>query len=252
MLGLIVRFCICFSLITALQTGSVIIANASSPTINFQGRLLDPVTGSMKADGIYTMLFGIYTTETGGAPVWTEKKDVKVANGLFNSILGNTTPFQGSLFNGQLLWVGVTVGSDPQMTPRQQLTYVPYAAYSNNADTLDGVDSNNFSSSSHTHPTLPLACGYISQYDPLLRNGSYNVDSAVWNDSLSRFEITLTGHYFSITDIAVATLIGDTGLCPAGATIRTTSVNGKLIVYIVNSAGSKIKCSFHFISYHGQ
>ncbi len=78
------------------------------------------------------------------------------------------------------------------------------------------------------------------------------MDNALWNETLLRWEITLTGGYYSTNDITNATLLGDTGSCPAGVSIRTTTVDGKLLVYIVNSAGTKINCSFHFVSFYGQ
>lgn len=221
---------------------------ASNPKLHYQGRLLNPTTGAIKADGNYTMLFGIYTAASGGTPLWTESKDVAVSKGIFSTLLGDTTPFDTSIFNGQDLWLGVSVGGDPQMTPRQPLAYVPYAI---NADRLNGQPSSYYARSNHTHAVLPQAYGYVSQYEPLLREG-YNVDSVVWNETNLRYDITLTNFNYSIDDITVATLIGDAGNCPAGATIRTGSVSNMLLVYIVNSAGTKIKCSFHFVTFAGQ
>jgi hypothetical protein len=226
---------------------------ASQPKLHYQGRLLNPTTGMPKADGTYTMLFGVYTASTGGSPIWNESKDVTVNKGIFSTLLGDTTPFDTAIFNGQNLWLGVTVGGDPQMTPRNSLAYVPYAVFANNADKLDGNHSGSFALASHSHAVLPQAYGYISRYsDPPLRPGSYHVDSAVWNSTLMRYEITLTGFNYSIDDITAATLLGDTGSCPAGATIRTTSVSGMLLVYIVDSAGTKIQCSFNFVTFAGQ
>jgi len=226
--------------------------SASQPKLHYQGRLLDPDTGAPKGDGTYTMIFGVYAESTGGSPLWTEAKDVAVSKGIFSTLLGDTTPFDTTIFNGQDLWLGISVGGDPQMTPRQPLAYAPYAVFANNADQLDGYEAYNFALYTHSHAALPRAYAYISQYDPMLRPGSYNVDSVVWNETYSRFEITLTDMNYSIDDVTVATLQGDAGNCPAGATIRTSSVSDMLIVFIVNSAGTNIKCSFHFVSYAGQ
>ncbi|MFZ6030628.1 MAG: hypothetical protein ACOYYS_23220 [Chloroflexota bacterium] len=223
---------------------------ASAPKLHYQGRLLDPTTGALQADGTYSMTLGIYTASADGTPLWTESKNVTVSKGIFSTLLGDTTPFDASAFNGQDLWLGVTVGDDPQMTPRQPLAYVPYAIFANNADQVDGYDASAFASAAHSHAVLPQAYGYVSQYDnPTLRNGSYNVDSVVWNESLSRHEITLSNYSFGHLDMAVATIVGDTGLCPARASIRTGSVDGKLLVYTIADDGSKIKCSFHFVAF---
>lgn len=234
-----------------LAAGESAGAAAVAPKVHYQGRLLDPSTGQPKPDGTYTMLFGLYTTSTGGSPLWTETKDVTVSKGIFSTLLGDTTPLTVSIFNGQDLWLGVTVGSDPQLAPRQPIAFVPYAVYANNADLLDGYNSSSFASSSHSHSVLPRGYGYVSQYTGL-RPGSYNVDSVTWSATYLRYEITLTGFYYSIDDVTVATILGDAGNCPAGAIIRTGSVSGKLLVYILNSAGDHIQCSFHFATFAGQ
>jgi hypothetical protein len=238
--------------VTAASGGAPKAPSIITPKLHYQGRLLDPTTGVPKIDGNYTMIFNIYNVASGGAPLWTETKDVAVSKGIFSTLLGDTTPLNTSIFNGQDLWLGISVGADPQMTPRQPLAYVPYAIYANNAGTLDGHQASYFALANHTHSALPQAFGYISQYTPLLRPGSYGVDSAVWSSTYSRFEITLTNFYYSIDDITVATLLGDAGSCPAGATIRTSSVSGKLLVYVVNSAGTHIQCSFNFVTFAGQ
>ena len=199
---------LCLTLFLTVRVAAVPVAQPESPVtdepkLHYQGRLLNPATGSPKADGIYTMVFGVYSTASGGSLLWTETKDVTVNRGIFSTLLGDTTPFDTALFNGQDLWLGISVGGDPQMTPRQPLAYVPYAVFANNADKLDGYNSSAFAQAGHSHATLPQAYGYVSRYEPLLRNGSYNVDSVVWNSTLSRFEITLTNFYYSIDEKAI-------------------------------------------------
>jgi len=93
------------------------------------------------------MSFTIYDAETGGASQWTETQgSVAVNKGIFNVILGSgsdgnpettgdNNPISPSVFYSSQRWLGVKVGSDSEMTPRQKLTSVPYA-YS--ADNLGG------------------------------------------------------------------------------------------------------------------
>ena len=241
---------------------------AAAPQLHYQGRLLDPDTGAALPDGSYIMTLGIYNAAAEGTLLWTESKSVVVSKGIFSTMLGDTTPFAASLFDGQDLWLGVSVGGDPEMTPRQPLAYVPYAIFANtadqantaaqadtaaNADQLDGYDSSAFAFSDHMHAVLPQAYGYISQYEPHLLPGSYNVDSAAWNSTLSLYEITLTNFYFDYDDIAVVTLRGDAGNCPAGTVARTSNMNGNLLVVLVNNAGDNISnCNFHFVAFAGQ
>ena len=103
------------------------IAASVAPLLQYQGRLLDAPTGEPLADGDHTMVFRIYSVETEGSALWTETKDVPVANGLFSTVLGDTTALDQALFNGQALWLGVKVGADPEAAPRQPLLPVPYA-----------------------------------------------------------------------------------------------------------------------------
>jgi hypothetical protein len=116
--------------------------------INYQGYLTNldgsPVNGTLE------MTFCLYETPEGGSPVWTETHpSVIVTNGLFNVLLGSINPLWAPNFTGER-YLGITVGSDPEMTPRQRISSVAYAFrsgaanFANNADTLDDLDSAEF------------------------------------------------------------------------------------------------------------
>ena len=147
-----------------------------TPVIAYQGRLLDPVTGQPKVDGAYVMAFNLYTVATGGAPVWTESKSVQVNKGLFSTLLGDVAPLTLSIFNGQDLYLGVTVGSDPEAAPRQRIGHAAYAIYAQsaataanatsaaNADLLDGQDATAFATALHQHDKFSG-----SSADPILQ-----------------------------------------------------------------------------------
>jgi hypothetical protein len=123
--------------------------------VNYQGKLA--VDGDA-ASGSYEMTFAIYAAATGGSPLWNESQTVTVTNGVFNVLLGSVTPFPPDLFTGTGdRFLGIKVGSDPEMTPRFRLTSVPYAIQAARADTagvalsapnagdrhsLDAVDGN--------------------------------------------------------------------------------------------------------------
>jgi hypothetical protein len=121
---------------------------AVSPILTYQGRLLHPSTGAPQ-NGTHTFTFSIYNVESGGAPLWIEIKNVVVSNGLFVTLLGDTTALPATLFNGQNLWLGSKVGADAEATPRQRLAPVAYAMYADNADRLDGQDSPFFRNASN-------------------------------------------------------------------------------------------------------
>jgi len=88
-----------------------------------QGRLTD--AGGTPLNGVHTITFRLYDDPTVGAVVCSDTNSVTVTNGLFSSeIGGNCTDDK---INGQPLYLGVTVGSDAEMTPRQPIYPVPYA-----------------------------------------------------------------------------------------------------------------------------
>ncbi len=91
------------------------------PQIPVQGQLTD--AGGTPYNGTVDVQFSLYLVETGGTSVCHDTHAVDVANGLFN-----TTITCGTInITGQQLWLGVQVGADPEMTPRQPIYPVPYA-----------------------------------------------------------------------------------------------------------------------------
>lgn len=116
---------------------------AVAQVITYQGRLLTPATGASKPDATYPMTFRLYSVSSGGSALWTETQNIPVARGLFTALLGSVTPFGANVFNGQNLWLGVTVGTDPELTPRTRITAVAYALYANRAETADTATTAN-------------------------------------------------------------------------------------------------------------
>ncbi len=87
-----------------------------------QGRLTD--AGGNPLNGTYTMIFRLYDVPTGGTELCSDTNSVTVTNGLFNSeVWGNC---QDDI-TGQQLYLGIQVGSDAEMAPRQPIFAVPYA-----------------------------------------------------------------------------------------------------------------------------
>jgi len=70
--------------------------------------------------------------------LWQEVDNITPdQDGIFNILLGNNTPIPSTLFTqNSALWLGVTVGTTAELTPRQQLATVAYAT---NAETLQGL-----------------------------------------------------------------------------------------------------------------
>lgn len=145
-------------------------ALAAAPFIQYQGRLLDAVSGQPKPDGAYAFAFRIYTTAAGGAPLWTESKSINVNKGLFSTLLGDITPLDLAVFNGQELYLGITVGTDPEAAPRQRIAHVAYAIYADNANKLNGSPASAFAVTNHTHDGSAIASGVVAEavIDPAL------------------------------------------------------------------------------------
>ncbi len=105
--------------------------------ISHQGRLTT-AAGAPVADGLYFMKFQIYDAASGGTSLWDSQfRTVQVTGGLYTYILGQDVPFTNGLFSGGNRWLGITVGVDPEMTPRKQMIATGYAFVSQNADSVD-------------------------------------------------------------------------------------------------------------------
>jgi len=124
------------------------VAAATNSTINFQARLMN-ATGSIAPDGNYNIEFKLYNQQTSSgssqgnctgdsACLWTETytgaHQISVANGYVNVSLGSLTSFPTTINWDQQLWLTMRVGGtggtpswDAEMSPRLQLTAVPYA-----------------------------------------------------------------------------------------------------------------------------
>ena len=107
--------------------------------INYQGYLTDP-QGTV-IDATVSMVFSIYSQASGGTALWTETQTVTVTDGVFSTNLGYTNPI--TLPFDTPYYLGVTIGSDNEMTPRQALTTVAYAFRAKEADSVkDGAVTN--------------------------------------------------------------------------------------------------------------
>ncbi|MCH9025434.1 MAG: hypothetical protein IH931_08890, partial [candidate division Zixibacteria bacterium] len=103
--------------------------------INFQGVLIDSVGTPL--DGSFDITFRIYNQPTSGSAFWIETHIGEPVNdGLFAVILGSITPLgSAKSATSHEFWLGITIGSDPEQSPRSQLISVPFAFEADNADT---------------------------------------------------------------------------------------------------------------------
>ncbi len=113
-------------------------ATAAVPgLISYQGQLTT-AAGTPVPDGAYSLRFQIYDAPSGGNVLWNSNlQSVQVSNGLYTYVLGQDLPFPNGLFAGGNRWLGITVGADPEMTPRRQFLTTGFALVSQHADSID-------------------------------------------------------------------------------------------------------------------
>lgn len=112
--------------------------------INYQGTLTTS-GGTAVANGNYSIEFKIYDVASGGTALWTEKWDtttsqITVVGGNFNAMLGFLNPIPASFFaDHPVAYLGIKVGTDSEMLPRQQITSVGYAFTAGNGVPKGGI-----------------------------------------------------------------------------------------------------------------
>ncbi|MFY0540663.1 collagen-like protein [Nannocystis pusilla] len=95
--------------------------------VTHQGRLFD-TTGS-PVNGTQDLTFTIYDAEIAGNELWSETITVDFDEGYFSVRLGEQLVLDENVFDGSTRWLGITVGADPEMTPRAAIVSVPYAMF---------------------------------------------------------------------------------------------------------------------------
>ncbi len=122
----LLRFTVLLALVVVLMASAQLFAQAPN-TLLYQGKLTDsdgaPITDST------VVRFCIYRTPETETATWIETQKVGPnAQGIFSVELGSVTPFSSTLFDGDPLWLGITVVTEGvEMLPRQQILSAPYA-----------------------------------------------------------------------------------------------------------------------------
>jgi hypothetical protein len=186
---------------------------AINPQIPFSGSLKD-ADGAVVADASYDIVFRLYSAASGGSALWTgthtasNGNAVLVDDGVFRVLLGSGTGNSLSEvnFNSDTLYLGITVGTDAEMTPRYRLGA---AAYAFNADAVDGLSATDFIATTTTQTvSFRNGIGIASSTPGLTTNTLYNLGGVLyWNGSsvqTSEGVTTLNG----LLDVNAATTTG--------------------------------------------
>jgi hypothetical protein len=95
-----------------------------SQTVSLQGVLREP-SGNTVQDGHFSLTFNLYDQDEGGSALWTETHgSVPVKHGVYAVELGSLTSFNDLTFSVQY-YVGISVQSGAELTPRVKLTNSP-------------------------------------------------------------------------------------------------------------------------------
>jgi hypothetical protein len=96
--------------------------------VQYEGYLSD-AKGVPVKDSKYAVTFKIYETATGGSAIWQETwSSLSVSKGQFRVLLGSQAALTSAFFQQHTTtYLGITVGTNAEMLPRQRIASVPYA-----------------------------------------------------------------------------------------------------------------------------
>jgi hypothetical protein len=208
------------ALIGALVLAQNLLAAGIPQSINYQGYLAD-ASGNPVPTGPYQITFAIYNTPIGGLPLWSSgSQTINVTNGMFNAYLGASPmpPLPSNLFSADTIrYLGITIGSDPEISPRTHITSAAYSYQTLRSDTSVYAST--------------IADNSVSSYkiqDGTISNVDINAAAGISPSKISGTAATLSGaQTFTANNIFSSDLkIGDSTLWANsnGINIGTASV----------------------------
>ena len=168
-----------FTILIVLALAASICRSEVPQLINYQGMLI--TSGEQLQDTTLSMTFAIYPDSQGTNNLWSETQTgVRVEDGIFNVLLGSINPIPDTVFAGEVRYLGVKVGGDPELSPRAAMVSMAYAyrskrsdqaSIAENANMLDGKQVGN------ADGNIPVNNGVL--------NTNLNADYLDGNDSQS-------------------------------------------------------------------
>ena len=184
---------------------------ALSQKVNFQGQIT--TTGGSPVTGTQTMTFKIYDSLTGGSILKTISNNQVTfsATGVYTVQLD----LSGLNLN-QDLWLGVTLGTDDEMSPRVQILPSPSSVFSISSSRSYGEM---YASGSTTATAITLASAFVIMASPTTA-GPLN------NFTHSSGRLTYTGSATKVCRVSVSLTAYMTGTAAAGVTSYQIYKNG--------------------------
>src|SRR3989344_1292593 len=157
--------------------------------VSYQGRVLN-ANGVPVTDASLSIVFKLYDASSGGTCLWSNSssscassnaRTVTLSSGLFSENLGDTDiTISGGAYadilstvfgDNAAVYLGITIGSDSEMTPRKRMTAAPYAL---NAENIDGIDSTSLVRTSATENFDLSSAKFLGTYPFVFEGATTN------------------------------------------------------------------------------
>lgn len=213
-----------FAVCLLLASTQVLAQPSRLPSDRTAVPLVVKLTGTLRGSSVPLrsrtagVLFALYRSETGGAPLWQETQNVELdTQGRFTVLLGSAT-LQGlprDLFaDGEPRWIGVQPllpGEAEQA--RVQIVSVPYALKAADADTLGGLPASAFvKNSASTQAALNLIMGHTTTSTRLATTPNAAGEQQVTTPGATANAIPKSSSSTSIIDSQITDLNGVVGM----------------------------------------
>lgn len=199
--------------------------------INYQGYLT--ATGGTPVNATVPMVFNLYNNATGGGALYTEAQSVTVTNGVFSVLIGSVTslplPFDVPY------WLGVKVGTDAEMTPRQAVAASAYAIRSASAELLAPTATVAGSQISGAITTATLPAGNLTG---TITGSQLASGLTLGGTTIGIFSGPLTGNVSGSAATFTGALAGDVTGTQGATAIAASTVTGKALTGFVSGAGT--------------
>lgn len=188
-------------------------------TVGLDGRL-QSATGGPVADGEYAVTFALYDASDAKSALWSEQvTKLAVKNGAFAYDLGATKALdQGVLASSTGLWLGVTVGIEPELpkTPLQSVLYARRAQVAEALGCTGCVTANQLD---------PQVLGAYAKTADL---GGYvkTADLSAYVKTTALAKVAGTGQYGDLAGLPVQIKVGS--VCGTGLVVKGIKADGGL------------------------
>ncbi len=216
-------------------------------TIAIQG-LLTSNAGLPVADGDYGLSVQFYDAQAAVVPLYKELIiGVQVKSGLFSATVGQNLALDLSIFQtGTAQWVGVTVGSEPEL-PRQRLQWTPYALRASYAAAAASVDCSGCIAGAQIAPEVLAPYAKSADLALVAKSGKYGdlsgqPDLSVFAQVAALAKVATSGNYAdlqnlpALSKVALSGAYADLSGTPQLANVAMTGNYADLNGTVVNGA----------------